>query len=195
MDCAFAAREVMRKGAKTMSEQFSTGANSGVNATTSLPVGARGITLYCEPDDTSSVITNAITAATSSVWIEMYQWSDPRVMQALVQRKNQANTAKQPFDVQIMLYQNAPSDTINPSHFTAPDGSDFTLSSSQDIITQLQRLNVGIQARFCNAVVETEKHAKFMVIDGKTAYVMTANFTEAALGGSSYSNWTAPASG
>ncbi len=54
-----------------MSEPLSTDANSGVSATTSLPVGASGITLYREPEDTSSVITDAITNATSSVWIEM----------------------------------------------------------------------------------------------------------------------------
>jgi len=137
------------------------------------------------------VITDAITNATSSVWIEMYEWTNPHVMQALLQRKNQANTANQPFDVQLMLYEQAPANTYNPSHFTAPDGSDFTLSSSIETIAQLQQLNMGIQASFCNAVVDTEKHAKFMVIDGKTAYIMTANFTEVALGGSSYSNWPA----
>jgi hypothetical protein len=63
-----------------MSEPLSTDANSGVSATTSLPVGASGITLYREPEDTSSVITDAIINATSSVWIEMYEWTDPRVM-------------------------------------------------------------------------------------------------------------------
>src|SRR6266702_2561035 len=185
----------MRKGTKTMSEPLSTDANSGVSATTSLPVGASGITLYREPEDTSSVITDAITNATSSVWIEMYEWTDPRVMQALLQRKNQANTANQPFDVQIMLYKQAPANTYNPSHFTAPDGSDFTLSSSTEIIAQLQQLNMGIQASFCNAVVDTDKHAKFMVIDGKTAYIMTANFTELAFGGGSYTHGPLPVIG
>lgn len=129
-----------------------------------LPSGAdANVTLFVEPESKEDVILNAIEMAQQSIWIEMYVFTDVNVANKLLAKK----AANPSFDLQL-LYE--------PRYFPAvlsPDG---------------QHLPDWVQP---NNAIKTDgnpvvyHHAKFMLIDGSIAYIMTTNFTEAALGGTS----------
>lgn len=122
--------------------------------------GVQGVQLYVEPDDGEGVITGAINNAQKSVWLEMYLLSDRNVINAL------EDAAHRNVAVRVML----------EGH---PYGGG-SLSPSETIA----KLNTtGVKAKTTNPSFALT-HEKGMVIDGKTAYIMTSNFTLSALGGS-----------
>ena len=127
-----------------------------------LPSGADdSVTLFVEPESKEDVILNAIDAAQLSIWIEMYEFTDGNVANKLVAKK----AANPNVDVQL-LYE--------PKHFPAvlsPDGQHLPAWAQPNQAVKADGNPVG----YC--------HAKFMIIDARSAYIMTANFTEAALGG------------
>lgn len=127
-----------------------------------LPGGADAtVTLFVEPDSKEDVILNAIGAAQQSIWIEMYEFTDSNVANALA-----AKIAAFPnIDLQLLY---------DPKSFPAalsPDGVQLPTWAQQNKAVRADGSSPG----YC--------HAKFMIIDNSTAYIMTANFTEAALGG------------
>ena len=133
-----------------------------------LPTGANGnITLFLEPESKEDVILNAIQMAQQSIWIEMYEFTDVNVANKLLAKK----AANPNFDLRL-LYE--------PKHFPSvlsPDGQQLPDWVQQNQAVKADGNAVGFH------------HAKFMLIDGNAAYIMTTNFTEAALGGSSvYAN-------
>lgn len=128
-----------------------------------LPSGAdANVTLFLEPESKEVVILNAIQAAQQSIWVEMYKFTDSNVANALAAKK----AANPNFDLQL-LYE--------PHNFPAvlsPDGQQLPNWATPNRAVKANGNTVG----FC--------HAKFMLIDGTAAYIMTANFTGDALGGS-----------
>ena len=129
-----------------------------------LPSGANAnVILFLEPESKEDVILNAIEAAQQSLWIEMYEFTDVNIANKLLAKK----AANPNFDLQF-LYE--------PRNFPSvlsPDGQ------------QLPSWVQPNQAIKTNGGTVGYHHAKFMLIDGSTAYIMTANFTKAALGGTS----------
>jgi len=127
-----------------------------------LPSGADAtVTLFVEPESKEDVILKAIEAAQQSIWIEMYEFTDGNVANELVAKK----AANPNLDLQL-LYE--------PKSFPSvlsPDGQQLPPWAQQNQAVKADGNPVG----YC--------HAKFMIIDGSSAYIMTANFTEAALGG------------
>jgi phosphatidylserine/phosphatidylglycerophosphate/cardiolipin synthase-like enzyme len=120
--------------------------------------GAQGVQLFVEPDDSYHVIVNAISGAQKSVWLEMYLLTERHVISALEE------TAHRGIDVRVM---------IEPH----PYGSGLSPTQTLD------RLNAaGVQAKTTNSSFALT-HEKGMVIDASTVYIMTANFTASALGG------------
>jgi cardiolipin synthase len=137
-----------------------------------LPAGANtGVTVATEPESKETIIIQAIQEAKSSIWAEMYTFTDANVAAAL----NAAAQAN--IDVRV-LYESRLSQTALQN--LSPDRQQFPAwaHANQAVLPNKQPVNT------C--------HAKFMVIDGNVAgqakaYVMTANFTEQALGGDSFS--------
>lgn len=123
--------------------------------------GVRGVQLFVEPRDGATPITNAILGATRSVCVEVYLLTDSRVMDAL------AEDAQRGVDVRVLL----------EAH---PFGGD--VASPQRTIDTLALS--GIQAKFANPAY-TYTHAKMLIIDNATLYVLTANLSRSGLGGSS----------
>ena len=72
-------------------------ANSTQTSTDSNNNNTQGIQLYVEPDDGESVITNAITNAHTSIWLEMYLLTDKKVISAL------ESAAHRGIDVRVMV--------------------------------------------------------------------------------------------
>ncbi len=127
--------------------------------------GAQGVSVYVEPDDGEQVITGAIRSAHKSVWLEIYILSDRNVIHALEDAANNG------LDVRVML---------EPHPFGGGPSTSRTLD-------ELKAANV--KAQYSSPDFKLT-HEKGMVIDGATAYIMTSNFSRAALGGSSGSSGT-----
>ncbi|GER86740.1 hypothetical protein KDW_09020 [Dictyobacter vulcani] len=125
-------------------------------------VGAQGVKLFIEPAAGEQVITSVINNAQTSIWLEMYLLTDKKVISAL------ENAAHRHVEVRVML----------EAH---PYGG--SLLSPQQTLDRLQA--AGIQARTSNPQFALT-HEKGMIIDGRTAYIMTCNFTASALGNSQY---------
>jgi cardiolipin synthase len=134
--------------------------NAGTGATGSIGSGTQGVSLFVEPDDGETVITNAIDQAQKSVWLEIYLLTDRNVMRSL------EDAAHRGLDVRVMLEPH-------------PVGGG---SSPRRTIDELQA--AGIKAQPTDPEF-TLTHEKGMIIDSKTAFIMTANFTRSALGGTS----------
>lgn len=119
--------------------------------------GVNGVSVFVEPNAGESPIVDAIDGAKKSVWVEMYILSDKKVVSALEE------TANRGIDVRVMLEP-------HPVGTSAP-------TSTMD------------KLRAAGAQVEDSDpafaltHEKGMIIDGTTAYIMTSNFSRAALGG------------
>ncbi|GLV56990.1 hypothetical protein KDH_38290 [Dictyobacter sp. S3.2.2.5] len=124
--------------------------------------GSAGLKLYIEPDAGEKVITNAISGAKKSVWLEIYLLTDKKVINAL------EDAAHRHVDVRVML-------EVHPYG----NGS----VSPQQTLEKLRAAGIKTQATSPDFALT---HEKGMVIDGQTAYIMTSNFTNAALGNSKY---------
>lgn len=137
------------------------GSNTG-GPSSSGPIGAgvQGVKVFVEPNAGDASITSAITAAQKSVWVEMYLLSDRNIIRALEEAAHKGR------DVRVMLEQH-------------PFGGG---PSPKRTLDQLKA--AGIQAQPTSSSFALT-HEKGMIIDGSTAYIMTSNFTRAALGGSS----------
>ena len=161
---------LLSSGCQTITAGASTGSNTHTiidttDANTSAAdkgasTSAQNVKVYIEPQAGESVITNAITGAKRSVWVEMYLLTDKKVLTAL------EDTASRHIDVRVMLEDHpygggslAPTETLDK------------LKAS------------GVQTKTTNPAFALT-HEKGMVIDGTTAYIMTNNFTLAALGAS-----------
>ncbi len=141
---------------------ISIGGSSIGGTTSSGPIGSgvQGVKVFVEPSAGDSGITSAITSAQKSVWVEIYLLSDRNIIRALEEAAHKGR------DVRVM---------IEPHPFGGG-------GSPRRTIDQLNA--AGIKAQPTSSSF-TLTHEKGMIIDGSTAYIMTSNFTRAALGGSS----------
>lgn len=123
--------------------------------------GSNGLGLIVEPDAGPSPLVDAIRGAKKSVWVEMYLLTNKSVLNALEEDANNG------IDVRVMLERH-------------PYGGGSI--SPQQTLDKLKA--AGAKAQFTNPTFALT-HEKGMIIDNSTAYIMTSNFTNAALGGSS----------
>ncbi len=120
--------------------------------------GASGVNVLVEPDAGISPLLAAINGAVKSVWLEIYLLTNKRVIQAL------EGDANRGVDVRVMLEPH-------------PAGGANTA-----VQETLDRLNAArVQAR-ASAPQFALTHEKGMLVDASTVYIMTSNFTNAALG-------------
>lgn len=123
--------------------------------------GIRGVQVFVEPEAGATPLTSAIKGATRSVWVEVYLLTDSRVIAALEDAEHRG------VDVRVMIEEH-------------PYGGDVV--SPQRTLQTLQ--TAGINAKFADPAYYYT-HAKMLIIDGATLYVLTANLTRSGLGGSS----------
>jgi phosphatidylserine/phosphatidylglycerophosphate/cardiolipin synthase-like enzyme len=122
--------------------------------------GASKLQLVVEPDDGVRPITDAIRAAQRSIWVEVYLFTDTPVIDALEDAANRG------LDVRVML---------------EPHPVESSPVSVQETLDKLKA--AGIKVSQTNPAFQLT-HAKFMLIDGSALFLMTANLSKAALGGS-----------
>ena len=94
----------------------------------------------------------------ASVWVEVYELTNSEVISALEDDANQG------LDVRVML---------------DPHPLGISASSVQQTLEKLKA--AGIKTNTSNPAFQFT-HAKFMILDGTTLFLMTANLTAAALG-------------
>ena len=122
---------------------------------------ASSVQVFVEPNAGATPIVDAIAQARSSVWVEVYLLTDQAVIQAL------EGAAGRGVQVRVLLEAN-------------PDGGGA--ENPQQLIQELNAAGVRAQA---SDPVFRYTHEKALIIDGKTAYIMTCNLTLSGLGGSS----------
>lgn len=120
-----------------------------------------GVQVFVEPDAGEAPILHAIEGANSSVWVEVYILSDRDVIHAL------EDAAGRGVDVRVLLE-------------TRPFGGG-AVSATQT----LQELEAaGVNAKPADPTFHYT-HEKAIIVDGATAYILTANLSRAGLGGGS----------
>lgn len=124
--------------------------------------GATNISVFVEPAAGTAPILNAIHSAQKSIYVEMYLLTEKHVISALEEAANRG------IDVRVLLELH-------------PYGSGAI--SPSETLAKLQA--AGIQAKGSNPAYALT-HAKSMLVDNTTAYILTSNFTAAALGTSNY---------
>jgi cardiolipin synthase A/B len=122
--------------------------------------GAQNVSVFIEPDARATPILHAIEHATTSVWVESYLLTDTEVIQALESAANRG------VDVRVLLE-------------LSPYGEGSV--SPQLTIERLQA--AGVKAEGANPRFRYT-HAKTLVVDRTTAFIMTCNLTLSGLGGS-----------
>ena len=136
---------------------------SGCQGNCTTGAGVQGVQVIVEPDAGEHPITDAITSAKKSVWLEIYLLTDRNVIRALEEAANRG------VDVRVMLEPH-------------PFGGGGSPARTMD---QLKAAGAKVEASSPSFALT---HEKGMIIDGTAAYIMTSNFSRAALGGSSGSS-------
>jgi cardiolipin synthase len=146
----------------TSSFGVGTSGNGQCQSNCTVGTGASGLNIFVEPDAGPGPIVDAIRGAKKSVWVEMYLLTNQSVLRAMEEDANNG------IDVRVMLEQH-------------PYGGGSV--SPQEALDKLKA--TGVKAQFSNPSFALT-HAKIMLIDSATVYIMTSNFTNAALGTGSY---------
>ncbi len=123
---------------------------------------ANGLSVIVEPGAGPTPLVDAISGAQKSVWLEMYLLTNKSIISALEEDANRG------IDVRVMLEPH-------------PFGS--SSASVRETMDKLKAAGVKEQSSDPQFALT---HEKGMVIDNTTAYIMTSNFTNAALGTGSY---------
>jgi phosphatidylserine/phosphatidylglycerophosphate/cardiolipin synthase-like enzyme len=119
-----------------------------------------GVQVFIEPGAGAKPVVRPIATATSSGWVELYLLTDLAVIDALEEAANRHVEVRMPLEAH-------------------PFGSGDV--SAQKSLNTLKL--AGVQARAaCSAFTYT--HAKAMLIDQATLYILTGNLTRSGLGGS-----------
>jgi phosphatidylserine/phosphatidylglycerophosphate/cardiolipin synthase-like enzyme len=139
---------------------FSGGSTGSVSCQGNCTVGpgVQGVQVFVEPEAGEHPITDAISAAKKSVWLEMYLLTDRNVIRALEEAANRG------IDVRVLL-----------------EPHPFGGTSPARTIDQLNA--AGVKVETSNPAFPLT-HEKGMIVDGAAAYIMTSNFSRSALGSS-----------
>lgn len=130
-------------------------------STTAIGTGVNGLNVIVEPDAGLDPVVNAIRGAKKSVWLEMYLLTNKTIVSALEEDANDG------VDVRVML---------------EPDPTGVGSTQPKETRDKLNAAHV--KAQFSDPAFSLT-HEKGMIIDNSTAYIMTTNFTNAALGAGS----------
>ncbi|MCE9572676.1 MAG: hypothetical protein K8W52_05925 [Deltaproteobacteria bacterium] len=126
-----------------MSSDAASGGDGGVVASTD-------VTVIVEPNGNGGAeLRSAIAAATTSVYVTLYQLDDSKLLDALVARQAAG------LDVQVIL-----------------DGSSTNRAWNQPAYDQLH--TAGVDVVWSNPAF-TYTHAKYVILDGRAAWIMTMN--------------------
>jgi phosphatidylserine/phosphatidylglycerophosphate/cardiolipin synthase-like enzyme len=135
--------------------------SNSTSASATTGPGAQSLQIYVEPDSGDGFLIDGINNAQKSVYLEMYLLTDKKIISAL------EDAAHRSLDVRVMLE-------------THPYGAGSVSPTST--LDKLQAAGVKTEP---TSPAFALTHEKGMIIDSSAAYIMTSNFTLAALGDSS----------
>ena len=137
------------------------GDGGGTNVDANLS-GTSAITIIVEPNgNKASELVSAINAATTSVYMTMYEIDNDDIINALVAR------AQAHVDVEAVL---------DATTGTAAQGDVNNMSFNMDAYTKLTA--AGVSVVWSNTTRFTFTHEKTIIIDQKVAWIMTMNANE-----------------
>ncbi|MCD6427659.1 MAG: hypothetical protein J7L03_06180 [Caldisericaceae bacterium] len=119
------------------------------------PRAVQTATVFVEPDSNDYPITDAIKDAKKSVDLEVYMLSDKYVINSLIDAK------KRGVKVRVLLEEN-------------PYKGYGANKSVKDKLS-----HYGVETKWANRAYQLT-HSKFLVIDGKTGYILTMNLTKSS---------------
>jgi len=119
------------------------------------PKAVQSATIFVEPDKGDYPITDAIKEAKKSVDLEVYMLSDRYVINSLIDAENRG------VNVRVILEEN-------------PYKGYGANKSVKDKLS-----HYGIETKWANRAYQLT-HSKFLVIDGKTGYILTMNLTKSS---------------
>jgi cardiolipin synthase len=125
-----------------------------------LPDGVSGVHVFVEPGAGEKPEVQAIATATRSIWVEVYLLTDLAVVHALEEAANRH------VDVRVLL-------EVHPF-----GGGDISAQKTLDTLNP-----AGVKAKAADPAF-TFTHAKTILIDQATHYILTCNLTRSGLGGS-----------
>ena len=132
------------------------------------------------PADNGEFIAQAIRNAQQFVWLEVYLLTQSNVIDALIQAAQSLQSATNPTsptDSSVTVVQSQVRVILEPRAYNNAAGRSF-----QDIEQQLTNAGVAVQQNATRLGWGGETHAKFMIVDGKVAYIMSANLTTYSIG-------------
>ncbi len=132
------------------------------------------------PADNGEIIAQAIRSAQQFVWLEVYLLTQSNVMNALIQAAQSLSSATNPTATTgsaATADQSKVRVILEPRAYGSAAGHTF-----QDIEQQLTNAGVAVQQNATHLGYGGETHAKFMIVDGKIAYIMSANLTTYSIG-------------
>lgn len=160
------------------------------------------------PADGGEFIAQAILSAQQSIWLEVYLLTHSHVINALAQAAAPDPATGLKKDIRIILEQWAypfsatppggassgvtalPPAPASPAHTVAHTDSatfagnatSYQMPTYQMVKQQLNAAGIEVRANSTPLIRGGKTHAKYMLIDGHTAYIMTANLTTDSIG-------------
>jgi len=132
------------------------------------------------PADNGEFIAQAIRNAKQFVWLEVYLLTQSNVIAALIQAAQSLQSATNlpaTTDAPATVDQSKVRVILEPRAYSTAAGHSF-----QDIEQQLTNAGVAVQKNATQLGYGGETHAKFMIVDGQVAYIMSANLTTYSIG-------------
>ncbi len=148
------------------------------------PADPAAVQITVEPSDKAQVLVDAINASTKSIHVTMYILTAPTILNALIARHVAG------VDVQVILNKNgafATSVTADGEAQSADDGADEIDPDATDITPDTSNTTTfatlqkaGIPVVWSSSAYRYT-HEKCIIIDGKTAWIMTMNSAVSSL--------------
>ncbi len=162
-------------------DSTASGADLAATNVETSPNAAAAVTITVEPSDKGQVLVDAINAATTSIHVTMYILTAPTVINALIARHAAG------VEVKVILNKNGAFAAAGENAGDGADGDDGAVPDANDITpdtsnttTFTQLTNAGISVVWSSSAYRYT-HEKCIVIDGKTAWIMTMNSAVSSL--------------
>ena len=144
------------------------------------PDDSAAVQITVEPSDKAQVLVDAIDASTTSIHVTMYILTAPTILNALIARHAAG------VDVQVILNKNgafaaavAPDGESEDADDVDPDATDITPDTSNTTtFAALQKAGIPV---VWSSSAYRYTHEKCIIIDGKTAWIMTMNSAVSSL--------------
>lgn len=134
-------------------------------AASAWPVSNGSLRVLSTEQAMKAEVLRAIRDARESIWLEMYGLTDDDVMQALVEARSRLGSDR----VRVLLFDNV--------NFPAPFAMLRSDYPNAGALATLASVDEPVDVRLLPSPRNGKVHSKAMIVDGRSAYVGSANYT------------------